>query len=136
MEFEPSAEILKCSPIPYYHCDINGKIISYNDAAKNVWGREPNLADDLWSGALKEYYYDGTPVQKAEHPAAQILQKSAFDTRTELRVEQPNGSLKYILLVAQPSFNKSDLVGGYFYMLDFTEFRVNNIKKCQPFDHN
>ncbi|APU67594.1 MULTISPECIES: PAS domain-containing sensor histidine kinase [Christiangramia] len=130
MEFEPSAEILKCSPIPYYHCDINGKIISYNDAAKNVWGREPNLADDLWSGALKEYYYDGTPVQKAEHPAAQILQKSAFDTRTELRVEQPNGSLKYILLVAQPSFNKSDLVGGYFYMLDFTEFRVNNIKNA------
>ena len=58
MEFEPNAEILKCSPIPYYHCDINGKITSYNDAAKNVWGREPNLADDLWSGALKEYYYD------------------------------------------------------------------------------
>jgi PAS domain-containing protein len=55
-------------PAGAYLCDPDGLITYYNQCAKEVWGRSPQLNDaiDRYCGSFRLYATDGTPLDHRE----------------------------------------------------------------------
>ena len=123
--------ILKSSPVAFYSCNLKGEITFFNIAAEKLWGRKPTLGKDLWCGAWKTYYEDGTPLPIEKHPAAIALKTKNFSKKSEVKIERPDHSFRVILIIPQPDFNHAnELVGAHFYIIDSSEFLSDHIKKA------
>ena len=64
---------LNILPVAVYTCDKNGYITYYNECAKKIWGRQPEIGKDLWSGSIKTLTVDGNPLPLDECPMALTL---------------------------------------------------------------
>lgn len=51
-------------PVPLYTCDKKGKIILFNDALVDFFGKEPDLENDLWCPINNMYRTDGSLIPK------------------------------------------------------------------------
>ncbi len=119
------------SPIASYTCNLQGQITYFNDAAAQIWGRKPTIGKDLWWGARKIFYPDGTPMPKEEHPAVKAIRTGKFNQKSEVRIECPDHSIKVILFIPQPQYNKDGkLVGGHFSLIDITEYVADHIRQA------
>src|SRR5262245_36799786 len=67
-------EILHAVGIALYLTDADGRIVFYNDAAVDLWGRRPE-ADERWCGSLHLYRLDGRPLPHSECPMARTVQR-------------------------------------------------------------
>ena len=131
MEDNNELGILKSSPVAFYSCNLKGEISFFNTAAERLWGRKPTIGKDLWCGAWKIYYEDGTPLPKEEHPVALALKTKNFSKKSEVKIERPDHSFRMILIIPQPDLNSAnELVGAHFYMIDSSEFLSDHIKKA------
>jgi PAS domain-containing protein len=46
----PYQQLIQALPGAIYTCDANGYILTYNQAAAVLWGREPAIGKDAWCG--------------------------------------------------------------------------------------
>ena len=89
-------QLMQSLPEAVYCCDLDGRVVSYNEAAVTLWGRRPNVDREYWSGAHQLYLPDGQPLAHDQCPTAVAL-KSGHDTgRVEAVVERPDGSRRYV----------------------------------------
>ena len=56
-----------------YTCDVDGRITLFNESARALWGRTPELHIDQWCRSFKIYGPDGSPVSLDECPMALTL---------------------------------------------------------------
>lgn len=116
--------ILKRLPAALYSCDINGYITFYNDAAVNLWGREPQLGRDLWCGSWKINRPDGSSLALDTCPMAICLREARPVYGEEIIVVRPNGELRYVLPHPQPVFDTSGkMIGAVNMLMDITELK-------------
>src|SRR5688572_9220291 len=54
------AELLAALPAAVYTTDAAGRITFYNQAAVELWGRQPEPGDEHWCGSWRLYWPDGT----------------------------------------------------------------------------
>src|ERR1700741_3422500 len=81
-----------------YTCDGNGFIKSYNKAAVELWGREPEIGRDLWCGSWKIFEPDGTtPLPLDSCPMAIALKEGRSVRGKEIIVERPDGVRRNIM---------------------------------------
>jgi len=100
-------ELFLASPVASYVCDNDGYVIAFNDAAVSLWGRQPELKKDRWSGALACYYPDGRPMALEDSPMAIVLSGQPGAVREELVIERPDGTRRNVLVFPHPIRNDS-----------------------------
>lgn len=123
------SHLIQNLPVAIYTCDEKGYITLYNQAAADLWGREPVLYKDKWSGSWKIYKSDGvTPIPLDKSPMAQILKKQPF-TDKEIIVEKQNGERLYIQPHPIPLYDDEGNITGAINMLTNVTDQKNAQKK-------
>ena len=122
-------KIIESLPVAIYTCDKNGYIKLFNQAAVDIWGREPEIGKDLWCGSWKIYNSDGNPLLFASCPMAIALKEGRAVYGEEIIVERPDGSRRNVAPYPQPLFDDSGKLNGAVNMLvDITEHKIIEAK--------
>ena len=110
-----------------YVCDTNGYIKYFNKAAADLWGREPEIGNDLWCGSWKIYEPDGiTTVLLDTCPMAVALKEGRSVRGKEVLVERPDGVRRNVMPYPDPIFdNAGKLVGAVNMLVDITHLKEN-----------
>ncbi|MGK9120000.1 PAS domain-containing protein [Olivibacter jilunii] len=85
----PKHLLVDHAPVAMYTCDPSGRITFYNRAAAELWGREPEINQDLWCGSWKAYYPDGSTMSPEECPMAKVLRQQMTIMQAEVTIERP-----------------------------------------------
>jgi len=128
-----SIDIIQSLPVAVYTCDAEGYITAYNKAAAALWGREPEIGKERWSGAWKSYTLNGEPLQLSEYPiVVAVKEKSIIDEDTEMIVERPDGTMKIIRTYPTPMFDANGVLTGVINTLnDITEQKNSEENKAR-----
>jgi PAS domain S-box-containing protein len=111
------SNLLKILPTAIYLCDLQGRLTFYNQAAADLWGREPELGKEFWCGSWKIYDTAGVQMILESCPTAVALREKKTVEGREVVVERPNGSRVYVLPHSQPLFNEQGEIYGAVTML-------------------
>ncbi|HEX2852374.1 MAG TPA: MEDS domain-containing protein [Opitutaceae bacterium] len=84
--------LVSLMPAGMYTCDAEGRITFANRRAAELWGREPNLVEDRFSGGHRRFQSDGTPVAPGETPMARALRGGKSCRNLQAIVERPDGT--------------------------------------------
>jgi PAS domain S-box-containing protein len=115
-------ELIQALPSAIYTCDERGRVRLYNQAAVDLWGREPELGKDLWCGSWKIYRPDGAPLPLDECPMAITLREGLAIRGQEIVIERPDGTRRHVLPHPEPIRNaEGALVGAINMLLDITD---------------
>jgi PAS domain S-box-containing protein len=121
---EGQRRILKDLPAAIYSCDTKGYITFYNDAATELWGREPEIGKDLWCGSWKINQTDGSPLPLDTCPMAICLKESRPVYGEEIIVVRPDGELRNVLPHPQPVFDSNGkMIGAVNMLMDITKLK-------------
>lgn len=121
-------QLIQGLPAAIYTCDANGYILTYNQAAVTLWGREPVIGEDKWCGFWKAYTIDGKPMLHDQSPMATAIQEGREISEVELVIERPDGQIRNVMLNPKPFFNSNGhVIGGVNMLTDITEH--NNIEE-------
>jgi PAS domain S-box-containing protein len=85
---------LEMLPTAIYACDAEGRIRWFNRRAAELWGRAPRIGNDceLFCGSYRLHGLDGTPIDRAQTPMAQVLRTGDPVHGTEAWLERPDGT--------------------------------------------
>jgi PAS domain S-box-containing protein len=115
-------DLIEALPGAVYTTDAAGLITSYNPAAAEIWGREPKLGAESYSGSWRMQLPDGTPLPHDECPMAVALKENRPIRGAEAVVVRPDGVLVPLLVYPTPLRDASGKVTGAVNMLvDITE---------------
>lgn len=121
---EHHRQVLQCLPVAVYTCDAEGRILFYNKAAAQLWGRDPIIGKDLWCGSWKIYSLDGSPMEPNESPMALAVKEGIKTDNAEIIIERPDGTRRHVRVHPEPLFDDSGKVSEAFNMvIDVTEDR-------------
>jgi PAS domain S-box-containing protein len=117
-------QMVKALPVAVYTCDAAGRIILYNQAAAELWGREPQVGKDEWSGSWCIYKTDNiTPMAVDKSPMALALKEGRIE-QFEIIIERPDGSRRNVMPYSKPLYNNEGEITGAINMLhDITEVK-------------
>jgi PAS domain S-box-containing protein len=125
-------ELIENLPVAAYSCDAEGHILVYNKTAAALWGREPKIKKDKWSGSWKVYNKNGNPLSQDMCPIAIALKEGSSITDQEIIIERPNGDKLNIVSHPVPFMDSSGRITGAVNMLiDITESKKAELKLIQ-----
>jgi len=114
--------LVQSLPAAIYTCDAQGRITLYNEAAVALWGRHPELNQDLWCGSWRIFNLDGSPIALETCPMAVAIREGRSVRGREIIIERPDGSRAHVLPYPDPIHDSSGAVVGAVNMLvDLTE---------------
>jgi PAS domain S-box-containing protein len=114
-------EMVHALPAALYTCDVQGRIVLYNEAAVALWGRKPEAGQDSWCGSCRIYRPDGTPLPLDQSPMAITLKEGRTVRGEEIVIERPDGSRRCVLPYPEPIRNDSgEIVGAMNMLVDLT----------------
>lgn len=103
-------QLVQALPAAIYTCDAAGRILLYNEAAVELWGRKPDIGKDLWCGSWRIFRPDGSPLPLEECPMAIALREGRAVYNEEIIIERPDGSRRHVLPHPRPIFDSSGRV--------------------------
>jgi two-component system CheB/CheR fusion protein len=110
-------DLIETLPGAVYTTDADGLITSYNPAAAELWGREPELGTDEWCGSWRMFSPDGTPLPHDECPMAIALKEKRAIRGAEAMAVRPDGVRVPFLAYPTPLRDASGKVIGAVNML-------------------
>lgn len=117
-------ELFRRVPAALYVCDLAGRIVLFNQAAVELWGREPQLGEQ-WCGSQRIFRPDGTAMPLSDCPMAVALREKRPVTGEEIVIERPDGSRRSILPHPQPIYDDSgQMVGALSMLVDITDQKL------------
>ncbi|WP_332684521.1 PAS domain S-box protein [Bosea sp. (in: a-proteobacteria)] len=115
-------DLIEALPGAVYTTDAEGRITSYNPAAAELWGRDPELGTDEWCGSWRMFWPDGTPLPHGECPMAIALKEDRAMRGVEAVAERPDGVRVPFLAYPSPLRDDSGkLTGAVNMLVDITE---------------
>jgi PAS domain S-box-containing protein len=99
-------------PMAVYACDATGLIRWYNVRAARLWGREPRVGIDRYTGALKIRRLDGTEMTLSQGPMASVLRTGIPVDGEQALIERPDGSSFVAMIHVQPIADSSGRLLG------------------------
>lgn len=115
------SHLIETLPIAMYTIDKEGFIDLYNQAATNLWGREPIPGKDRWCGAYKLGSLNGKPIEKDFCPMAMAF-KEERSIQQEIYMYRENGEKRHVIVHPQPLYDENgELVGASKVMIDITD---------------
>lgn len=124
----PEAAVLNALPLACYVMDASGRLTFCNAAACEMWGRVPQLGEELWCGSLRMFSVDGTPLALDRCPAAIALKERRSVRGIEALIERPDGTRRRVAPHPDPIFDAAgDLLGVINVLVDVTEQHRANL---------
>ncbi|RFS20200.1 PAS domain S-box protein [Chitinophaga silvatica] len=116
-------QLLDCLPAAVYTCDKEGRILTYNKAAVDLWGRAPKPGVDKWCGSWKIFQPDRvTPLMLDDCPMALAIKEQRPVRGEVIVVERPDGSRRTIQPYPNPLFDLAgNLYGAVNMLVDITD---------------
>jgi PAS domain S-box-containing protein len=115
-------QLIQNIPVAIYSTDADGRIVFYNEAAAELWGRRPKLGEDWWCGSWRLFWPDGRPMAHDECPMAVTLKTGTAPTGLWAYAERPDGSRFPFIPYPTPLFDgEGKLVGAVNMLMDITE---------------
>jgi PAS domain S-box-containing protein len=116
-------KLLQALPLAVYTTDAEGRITSYNEAAVELWGRQPEPGD-LWCGGFKIFHPDGRPMPHDQCPMARSIKEGRPIRGAEAILERPDGTRLAFMPYPTPLHDESGrLVGGINLLVDLRDRR-------------
>jgi PAS domain S-box-containing protein len=116
-------QLIKSLPAAIYTTDNKGFITMYNNAAVELWGREPEVGKDRWCGSAKIFELDGkTEVPLDQCPMAiAVKEKRKVTVDSAFILEQPDGTRKYFYPYPEPLYDfDGQMIGATNMLIDVT----------------
>src|ERR1700730_9397004 len=104
--------VLDLLPAAIYICDADGIILYFNQAAADLWGREPEVGKDLWCGSFRIFRPDGTPLPHDQCPMAVTLREGRSVFGEEILVERADGARVSVMPSPVPLRDDSQKIVG------------------------
>lgn len=118
-------ELIQTLQTPIYTTDASGRLMLYNKAAADLWGREPEIGKDLWCGSYRILKTDGSDLPLDSCPMAICLKEKRPVYNEEILVIRPDGSIRHVAPHPQPVFDSSgNLTGAVNMLVDITEMKA------------
>ncbi len=109
--------LISSLPTALYTCDAKGYITYYNQAAVDLWGREPVIGEDMWCGSWKIFKPNGEPLPIDECPMAIALKEGIPVYGHEIIIQRPDGVKLNVTPYPTPFFDASGKIAGATNML-------------------
>lgn len=108
-----------------YTTDTEGRITMFNRAAAALWGRDPEIGEDMWCGSYKIFNADGSEMPPDRCPMAVCLKEKRPVHGEEILVMRPDGSLRNVAPHPQPLVDENGKMTGAVNMLiDITHTKL------------
>jgi PAS domain S-box-containing protein len=117
-----SDTILDLLPVATCICDLDGRIVQYNERAAEIWGMKPRPGDTHaeFTAACKFFAIDGSPL--AQSKLSEVLESGHPVRDQEVLVERPDGSRVAVLINIDPlRDNRGRMVGAVNCFQDITD---------------
>lgn len=116
-------QLVQALPTAVYTCDSNGRIVLYNAAAVNLWGREPRTRD-RWCGSHRLFTSEAKRLPLKRSPMALAVSEGKPIRNTELIIERPDGSRSHVLVFPDPTCDSSGhATGAVNVLVDITSLK-------------
>lgn len=89
---EPLRKLLSAMPVGVCTFDAQGRITFYNPKAAEIWGWEPKLDAQRFTGAKALFHLDGSPLSPANSPMAAAILEGRSQRNCEFLLERPSGT--------------------------------------------
>lgn len=109
-------DLIRLLPAAIYTCDHEGRVTLYNQAAVDLWGREPEKSTTLWCGSWRMYRPDGSELPLDRCPMAVAI-KEGRPVHGEIVIEHPDGARRHVLANANPTLDAAGSVTGAVNLL-------------------
>jgi PAS domain S-box-containing protein len=115
-------DLIQNLPAAVYTVDASGRIGLFNKAAVALWGRAPEVGEELWCGSSEVYLADGTPVSKDQSPIAIAVKGGRPVRGEEVILKRMDGEFRNIVPYPSPIFDgHGNITGGINVILDITK---------------
>src|SRR5207237_9745485 len=112
-------------PIACYMLDASGRLVFFNEAAAELWGRRPVLGRESWCGSQAMVQLDGQPMPLDQCPAALALKSGQAVRGVEAFIVRPDGQRRWVVPHPTPLFDAAGHCTGLINVLpDVTEQRT------------
>ncbi len=117
--------------VAVYTVDVEGDIQTYNIAAVELWGREPE-AGTRWSGASQLYDPEGFVLPLSTYPVSLVIAEARAVPAREIMLARPDGSLRNVSASATPILDESGkLKGAVGVLVDITAHKQQIREKTE-----
>jgi PAS domain S-box-containing protein len=117
-------QLIQALPAAIYTCDASGYILTYNQAAATLWGREPEIGKEAWCGCTRIFTIDGKALPLDQCPMAISIKEGREIQDSAIIIERPDGNRRIIMPHPKPFFNAAGKVTGAVNMLvDITDHK-------------
>jgi PAS domain S-box-containing protein len=116
--------ILNLLPVATCVCDLDGRIVQYNERAVEIWDRRPLPGEThaRFTAANKFYSIDGRPLPQSK--LAQVLETGCPVRNEEVVVEREDGSRVVVLINIDPLTDEhGQMVGVVNCFQDISELK-------------
>lgn len=121
-------DLIQHLPAAIYTCDVQGRVLIYNNAATELWGRSPGSEKGEWCGASALFDQGGNPMRPEDCPMARAV-KTGKRIVEEVIIERPDGSRRHVLSHPTPNFDSNGkIVGATNMMMDITERKMQEMQ--------
>jgi PAS domain S-box-containing protein len=120
-------QLINGLPAAIYTTDKDGYLTMYNQAAVELWGRQPEIGKDRWNGAFKIFGPDGvTELSFHEIPIATVIKEGRKVIVNEpMIIERPDGTRRYFLPHPEPIFDdEGNMTGASNMLIDVTAIKL------------
>jgi len=111
-------------PAAVFVCDRSGTLQRYNRRAAELWGREPHLGVEKYSGALKLYRPDGTFLPHSMNPVMEVMSTGTPVRDVEVVFERPDGSRIPVIINFDVMRNAAGEIDGSVVCFDEISHRI------------
>ncbi|HML12252.1 MAG TPA: PAS domain S-box protein [Xanthobacteraceae bacterium] len=116
--------LLDALPAAIYLTDAAGRMVYYNEAAVEIWGRRPELGAARWCGPWKLFWPDGSPFSPEQSPMAAALREARAIKGAEVVGERADGTRVRLAPHPVPIFDAAGtLIGGLNLVVDISEHK-------------
>lgn len=117
-----SDDILEKLPVAVCICDLEGRIIQYNNRAVEIWGRIPKPGETHDVFTAHTTFYDPDGRRLSESKLRHVLRTGKALRDEEMLVDQPDGTRCAVLLNIDPLYDaRGTMVGLVSCFQDITE---------------
>ena len=117
-----SDDILEKLPVAVCVCDLEGRIVQYNNRAVEIWGRTPRPGQTHEAFSAQTRFYNQTGEHLSESGLRKVLRTGQAIRSEEMVIDQPDGKRIAVLLNVDPLLDaRGEMVGVVNCFQDITE---------------
>jgi PAS domain S-box-containing protein len=121
--------LIQTLPAAIYTCNSEGRITLYNEAAVALWGRAPEIGEDLWCGSWRIFSPEGRPIELEDCPMARTIRDGVSIRGEEIVIERADGGRSYVLPHPDPLRDASGrLIGAINMLVDLSQRKETEAK--------